>query len=396
MTVVAERMAHVRSAAFQFLVPSGVVRDPAELPGMAVLLADMMTRGAGPRDSRELSERLDSLGLDRGENAGSVNLSFSGSTLARNLSEVFEVYADILMRPHLPADELESAQSLAVQDIQGLEDEPQARCMVELRKRWYPAPLNRDTRGTIEGIQSVTIERLREHYASQFHPTGVIVSVAGDIQFDRLFDELETRFADWKPATRPPLTIDRPAPKSEHLTKAIEQTQLAMAFPSVSMSDPDFFQAIGAVGVLSQDMSARLFTEVREKHGLCYSVYAWHEKFQDRGSIVGFAAARPEKAKETLERTIHEFQRLREGITVDEVDRIRVGLKASMILRQESTSARAGALSSDWFFLQRVRSLEEIQAAVDALTPDSILGYLERHPLGEPTIVTLGPGESVG
>ena len=108
------------------------------------------------------------------------------------------------------------------------------------------------------------------------------------------------------------------------------------------IGDPDFYNVRGAVGVLCQDMSSRLFTNVREKHGLCYSVYASYESFKDRAAIVGYAGARPELAQETLDRTLEEFRNLANGIEDDELDRVKVGLKSSLIMRQESTSARAG------------------------------------------------------
>ena len=138
-------------------------------------------------------------------------------------------------------------------------------------------------------------------------------------------------------------------------------------------------------------MSSRLFTNVREKHGLCYSVHASYESFRDRGTIVGYARARPELAQETLNRTLDKFRNLVNGIEVEELDRVKIGLKSALIMRQESTGARAGGLATDWYFLGRIRLLEEIQAAIDGLNVPGILDYLRRHPVKDFTIVTLGP-----
>ena len=391
LTLLAERMPHVRSAAFSFMVPAGCVYDPPERLGLASVLMELITRGAGNRDSRQVSEALDGLGLDRSESAGAMNVHFSGATLSRNLPAALEVYADIVRRPHLPEDELEPVKALAMQDIQSLEDEPQHRVMVELSKRHYPDPLGRDRRGTAEGVSAIGIDDLRAHHARFFQPKGAILAVAGDIQWGPLRDRIEQLFGDWKPQEPPALKVAASVKGSEHIDKDIDQTQISLAFPSVPIGDPDFYNARGAVGVLSLDMSSRLFMEVREKHGLCYSVYATYETFRDRASIVCYAGARPEKAQETLDRTLHELKRLKDGIEDEEVDRVRVGLKAALIMRQESTSARAGSLASDWYYLGRVRPLEEVQAAINGLTPDSILGYLHRHPARDFTVVTLGP-----
>jgi predicted Zn-dependent peptidase len=393
LTLLAERMPHVRSAAFSFLVPAGCVNDPPAQLGMASILADMLTRGAGERDSQALSEALDRLGVDRSESAGTINMTFSGATLARNLHDVLTIYADILRRPLLPADELEAAQALSLQEIQALEDEPQGKVMVELSKRHYPQPLGRDRRGTPEGVEAVTIDALKKQHERLFHPKDVIVAVAGDVHWESLRGHVEKLFGDWKPKERLALKVEAHRAGSGHIAKELEQTQIALAFPSVPMGHEDFYSARGAVGILSQDMSSRLFANVREKYGLCYSVHATYESFKDRASIVAYAGAKPELAQETLDRTLHELRTLKDGIEDEELDRVKVGLKAALIMRQESTSARAGALTSDWYFLGRVRPLEELQAKIDGLTVKSILDYAERYPANEVTLVTLGPAQ---
>lgn len=391
LTLLAERMPHVRSAAFNFLVPAGCVNDPPGQLGLASILADMVTRGAGERDSRAVTEALDRLGVDRSESAGSLNVHFSGVTLARNLHDALSVYADILRRPHLPDEELEAAQALSLQDIQGLEDEPQSKVMVELSKRHYPEPLGRDRRGTPEGVKAVTIDALKQQHERLFQPRDVILAVAGDVRWEPLRDRVGKLFDDWRPDDRPALKVESTRVGSGYIAKDLEQTQMALAFPSVPVGDDDFYNARGAVGVLSQDMSSRLFANVREKYGLCYSVYAGYESFKDRASIIAYAGAKPELAQETLDRTLHELRSLQEGIEEDELDRVKVGLKAALIMRQESTSARAGSLTSDWYFLGRVRPLDELQSKINALTVESVVGYAERYPVKDVTLVTLGP-----
>src|SRR5438105_13928750 len=127
LTLLAERMDHVRSAAVNFLVPAGCAYDPPDQLGIGAIFADLITRGAGSRDSRELTLALDNLGVDRSESVGNLHMRLSGATLARNLPSVLELYADIILRPHLPEDELEPVQMLALQDLQALEDEPRQK-----------------------------------------------------------------------------------------------------------------------------------------------------------------------------------------------------------------------------------------------------------------------------
>jgi predicted Zn-dependent peptidase len=391
LTLLAERMEHVRSAALNFLVPAGCVYDPAEHAGIASVLSDLITRGAGSRDSRELTLALDNIGLDRDESVGSMHMRFWGATLSRNLPAALDIYADILRRPHLPEDEVEPVQALALQDLQSLEDEPRHKVMIELRKRHYPPPLGQDRRGTVAGIQSLNAKVLRAHYRRLLRPQGTILSVAGNIEWQPLRDQVERLFGDWTGGAEVGFQLGAPAEKQAHLSKETTQTQIALAYPSVPIGHPDYYAALGAVNVLSGGMSARLFTEVREKRGLCYAVGASYQTFKDRASVLCYAGTTNERAQETLDVTVSELRRLVGGIEPEEVERVQAGLKSSLIMQEESTSARAGSLSSDWYYLGRVRSFEEIQAAINGLSPEGIVGHLRRCPPRDFTIVTLGP-----
>jgi len=320
-------------------------------------------------------------------------MHFWGGTLARNLPAALEIYADIIRRPHLPDDELEPVQALALQDLQGLEDEPRQKVLIELRKRHYPPPLNHDRRGTVEGIKSTTSEAVRRQFRRLFRARGTILSVAGNIEWPALRDQVERLFGDWEPGEDPPVKLGQQPDRHEHILKETKQTQIGIAYESVPIGHPDYYIAQGAVNVLSGGMSSRLFTEVREKRGLCYSVWASYQTFKDRASILCYAGTTNERAQETLDVTLGELKRLQDGIEPEEVERVQAGLKSSLIMQQESTSSRARSMAGDWYFLGRVRSFEEIQKEVNALTPDSIVAHLKRHPAKDFTIVTLGPKE---
>lgn len=388
-------MDHVRSAALNFMIPAGCVYDPPGSLGIASVLADMITRGAGERDSRDLTLALDNLGLDRDESVGSMHTRFWAATVARNIPAALELYADILLRPHLPEDEIEAVQMLALQDLQNLEDEPRQKVLIELKARHYPNPLGQDRRGVAADIQALTVQKIRDHYQQHFRPDGAILSVAGYLEWEPLRDQVGRLFGEWKGAGQAAVKPNGRPAGSAHLSKETTQTQIALAYPSVPIGHPEYYAALGAVNVLSGGMSARLFTEVREKRGLCYSVWASYQTFKDRASILAYAGTTNERAQETLDVMVAELQRLEEGIQDEEVERVQAGLKSSLIMQEESTSARAGTLASDWYYLGRVRSFDEIQGAVNGLTPAGIVGHLREHPARDFTIVTLGPKELV-
>src|SRR5262249_52962972 len=155
-----------------------------------------------------------------------------------------------------------------------------------------------------------------------------------------LKDEVGRLFGDWKPRTAAEPTTGPTPAKRSHIHHDSNQTQIGVGFDSPPYHHPDYFQAWGAVGVLSGGMSSRLFTEVREKRGLCYSIYATTHTLRDRGSVLCYAGTSAERAQETLDVTLNELVHLAEGVRADELSRLKARIKSGLIMQQESSSSR--------------------------------------------------------
>jgi predicted Zn-dependent peptidase len=385
-------MPGVQSAAFTILVPAGAAFDPPDRRGSATMLAEWITRGAGDRDSRELLGALDDLGVTHGEAAQSVHTSMWAATLGRNLIPALSLYADILRRPHLDPEEVEPIRELCLQGLRSLEDDPGSKVVVELRERHFPAPWGHSPQGTPEGVGAATAEDLAASYQVGYRPNGAILAVAGAIDWSVLLETVGRLFGDWPKCGEPRVQLGKAGPSRDHLVKDTQQIQIALAYPTVTVDHPDYYRARAACAILGGYASARLFTEVREKRGLCYSVYSSYEAFKERAAILVHAGTSADRAQETLDVTLAELRRLASaGIEVEELDMMRAGLKSSLIMQQESTMSRSGALGSDWYYLGRVRPLEEISAALDALTPAAVGEFASRMPLEAMTLLTLGP-----
>jgi predicted Zn-dependent peptidase len=137
-------------------------------------------------------------------------------------------------------------------------------------------------------------------------------------------------------------------------------------------------------------MFGRLFVELREKRGLCYSVYARHGATNLYGTMTAYVGTTPERAQESMDVLLSEFSRLKGSITQEELDRSRTNIKASIIMGEESPGARAASNATDWWLLKRVRSLKEIHEAIDRVRLDTLNQYLERYPFTPCSILTLG------
>jgi predicted Zn-dependent peptidase len=391
MVLVGEPTASVESAAFTFLLPAGCSYDPPKRAGLAALTSEMMLRGAGPRDSRMWISDLENLGVERGESVGVAQATVSGATLRDNLAAALSLFADMIRRPHLPADQLEAGRSTCLQELRAIDDEPSHKLMIELRRRRYPDPWGRSSQGDEAGLRSITIHDVREFQAWRYRPGSTILAVAGNFDWRRLCDHVEQLFGDWQAGdvAEPAGTNGRPA--GNHIPFQSNQSHVSIAYPTIPYKHPDYFQAWAAVGVLSSGSSSRLFTEVREKRGLCYTVHASLHTQRDRASVLCYAGTTAERAQETLNVTVAELLRLGEGIQQSELDRLKARIKSSLIMQQESTSARSGALARDWYHLGRARTLDEVGQLVDALSAETINKFLQANPPHDFLVVTLGP-----
>jgi predicted Zn-dependent peptidase len=392
LVLVAETMPGVQSAAFTLLLPAGAAYEPEQAGGAATMLSEWVTRGAGDRDSHDLLSTLDNLGVSHGESAQTLHTSISAATLGRNLIPALRVFADVVRRPHLDDQEIEPIRALALQNLRSLEDDPGTKVIYELRRRHFPDPWGRPAPGTPETVAALAPDDLRTFHERTYRPNGAILGVAGAIDWPAVSDAVGSLFGDWEPRPEPSVRERPTGPSRDHIFRETQQIQIALAYPTATVASPDYYRARAATAILGGYSSARLFTEVREKRGLCYSVYASYESQRDRAAVLCYSGTSADRAQQTLDVTLAEINRLaRDGVDREELETMRASLKSSLIMALESSMSRSSSLASDWFYLGRVRSLEEMSAALDALTPESVSAYAATEGTHDLTILTLGP-----
>ena len=393
MVVLGEPMEGVESAAFGFMLPAGASVLPEGCCGAASVISDWIFRGAGERNSRQLGDTLDGLGLHRASSVNSAHIAIGAALEAANLEKGLDLYADMILRPRLEDEQFEPARQLAIDGVRGLDDDPRQKVMLKLREKFYPAPLGRNTAGDITELESLTAERTREIIRDRFNLSETIFAVAGKYDFEAVCGQIERLFETDERRQTERVSVGQRGEKYTHLHSEGAQVHIGLMTKTVRPTSEDYYDARVAVSVLSGGMSARLFTEVREKRGLCYAIGARYHALKGAAGVMCYAGTTPEKAQETVDVVIGEFNRLGEGIRDEEIERAKVGLKSALIMQSESSSSRCTMAGSDYYMLGRVRTLDEIKEAIDATSVDSVLGFLKRNELKDFTVVTIGPKE---
>lgn len=394
--LVVETIPGVRSAGLTWLLPAGCAADPAEFEGISTMWAELICRGAGARDSRAHADALDRLGAGRSTDVGTFYLRVGVTTLGDRLLETLPLVVDMVRRPRMEAGAVEPARDLALQAIESLKDDPQQRAMLAARARHHPVPLNRSGLGTPEGLRAVTGEALVSGWARAAVPGRSILAAAGAVDPAALAGLLDDQLRGWAGSIAEPAIGPAAARGYGHEADESNQVQVVVVHDAPPEPAEDSLLEKIVVSVLSGGMSGRLFTEVREKRGLCYSVSAGYRGDRDYGAVSAYVGTTPERAQESLDVLTAELVRLHTAdgrITPDEFRRAVVGMKSRLIFSGESTAARAAALAADMHKFRRPRSLDELAQKVDAVTLDQVNAYLARRRMGTLTIQTVGPAE---
>ncbi|HUV41074.1 MAG TPA: pitrilysin family protein [Sedimentisphaerales bacterium] len=391
MVILGEPMQGVGSAAFNFVLPAGAALLPHGSCGAANVIADWVFRGAGDKNSRQLSDALDGLGLQRAVSAGTCHISAGGVLEAGNLHHALNLYAQIIMHPALHQDEFELSRQLAIEAVLAMDDEPRQKVMLKVRELFYPNPWGRSTIGEIEQLKSLTAEKTARILQNNFNLSQTIFSVAGRYDFHAVCAQLEHLFDISPPQPAADVVVTGRTEKYKHLDNEGAQVHIGLMTETVNPRHSHYYQAMMAVTVLSGGMSSRLFTEVREKRALCYAIGARYHGLKDYAGIMCYAGTTPDNAQQTVDVIKEQFNSLAAGISAPELQRASVGLKSALILQSESSSSRAAAIAGDYYIYGRVRSLDEIKEKIEQTTVDSILAFLRERQFTDFTAVTIGP-----
>ena len=390
IVLLGEDLPGLESVAIAFHTPAGAVHDGPGRCGLATLSGEMMLRGAGDRSSREIVESLEGAGIQWSQAVSTSHASFAGAMVARQLPEALPIYADILRRPRLEADQLESARQMVLQNLAGTEDDPAHRAMSALRQLHYPAPWGMPSEGISSQVEELDLAAIRGFVAAHVRPAGTIIAIAGRIDWPDFVRRMTALVGDWQAGPAPTVHAGPRGPRFRHVAHDAQQTHIALAWSAPPYRSDDSYEATAALAILGGGSSARLFTEVRERRGLCYSVSAGYQTLRDHAAAVCYSGTSAARAQETLDVMVAEIVRLPGTIQSEELDRVKARAKSGLVMQQESSAARAGAIARQWYHLGAVRTLADELARYDRLTVSTIEAWLAAHPVRDLSVVSLG------
>jgi len=393
--MVGQYMPSLSSITFGFQLDAAVVNEPDERQGLAHLFEYMLFQGTKQKDARALNEAFESLGARKGASTGLETSQVWAQIVNTRFDATLQLINEILLTSTFPSDDLEQMRSIVLQEIRRRDDEPMSRIFELVRANFYRGTaLSRPILGSSESVSKLQRQDLVDFWKARYQPDNTLFAIAGKFDWDHVVEQMQTLFGNWTGHAES-TPEQRPAPTTNIALEHQEgkQEHLALMSPFPNYLDPDYYAAQVVSEVLGGNMASRLFVEVREKRGLVYSVSAGLASNRNIGAMRIYAGTTPEQARECLKVIVDELHKLEQaGITAAELERAKVQLKSENVMRSEGSGARMGAISRSWWYERKIRTIQEVKDAIDAVTQEQVLNVLHRFsPLNPLTVVAIGP-----
>jgi predicted Zn-dependent peptidase len=394
LSVVTDRMPHLESASLGVWIGTGSRNEAPDEHGISHLLEHMAFKGTKRRTARQIAEEIEAVGGDLNAATSVESTAYYARVLKADVPLALDVLSDIISEPAFDADELRREQNVIVQEIGAVEDAPDDLVFERLQETAFPKqPVGRSILGTPETVRSFDPARLRSYLKRNYRGPGMILAAAGAVEHAAVVADAEKHFASFAGPAAPAPEPAQFCGGSRVETRDLEQVHIALALQGVPIKDPQLHSLQVFVNVLGGGMSSRLFQEVREKRGLCYTINAFHMPYADTGVFGLYAGTDETDAPELMRVAIGEIAKATETIDDAEVARAKAQLKAGLLMALESSEARVGQLARQMLAYGRPIALEEIVAKVNAVTVETARAagrmLLRRSP---PAIAALGPG----
>ena len=377
LRVLTGSMPHTRSVCVALFlgVGSRYERDGEE--GASHFIEHVLFRGTPERPTaHEISEAIEGVGgILNG--ATDKELTFYWCKVTReHFKKSSEVLVDMLLNSKFEPDDIEKERQVIIEEIHMCKDSPSQQVgMLIDELLWPDHPLGRDIAGTKESMAGIDRKKLRSYLKGKYTPRNTVIAVTGNVQHEEVVEIFSKLLGSWTNAARQPTYLAYHGKTGERLKiekRETEQAHLCLALPGVSLSDPRRFSLDMLNVVLGEGMSSRLFSEVRDKLGLAYSISSYVEHLLDTGSLVVSASVDPSNLKKAIKAILDELSKVKDGIPEAEMNKAREISKGRLLLRMEDSRNVAGWLGGQETLLNSILTLDDIVAIINAVTAEQL------------------------
>ncbi|MGX9350848.1 M16 family metallopeptidase [Shimia sp. W99] len=391
--IVTENMPGLESAAIGIWVNAGGRHERPEQNGIAHFLEHMAFKGTKRRNALEIAEAIEDVGGYINAYTSREVTAYYARVLRNDVALALDVVGDIVLNPVFDPVEIEIERGVILQEIGQALDTPDDVIFDWLQERAYPdQPLGRTILGEGAHVRGFGRDDLSSFVREQYRPDRMILSAAGGIDHEEIVRLAEEMFGHLERGPRIEIAPARFGGGEYRTEKALEQAHFALGLESPDYCSPDIYSAQIYTTALGGGMSSRLFQEIREKRGLCYSIFAQTGAYADTGMTTIYAGTSGGQIAELAQITIDELKRAAEDMSPVEIARARTQMKAGLLMGLESPSSRAERLARMLAIWDRIPALSETVERIDAVTDEDVRRIAEHMAVAaRPAMALYGP-----
>lgn len=378
--VLTQRAPGSLSAAAGVFLLSGSRHETPVNAGVSHFLEHVIFKGTRQRDVEEIAQSLESVGGSLDAYTTREHTCVSSYTLSEHLPLAMDVLGDLVSGPLLRRADVDMEREVILEEIKSYEDTPDELVHDYLAEAIWPEhPMGAPVLGTGESLAAIDERVLSGHHRSHYVGRRAVVAAAGGVDHDAVVDLVERHLSLEAGAppdpTTPPSSYE---PRVDRRVKALAQEHVCLGSPAIPFRHPDRYALILLVTVLGRGMSSRLFQRVREREGLAYTIFSYTELAEDTGLFGTYLAVAEPRTAEAIAVVLEELERIRRvPVGEDELRRSKERLKGNLILDLERNTNRMSRLAMSEVYSSRFVPIQEIAAAVDALTAEDLLRAAE-------------------
>ena len=381
LRVFSEQLAEATSVALGVWIRAGSRDEKDEVAGISHLMEHMLFKGTPSMDALGIAQAFESIGAQENAATGEEYTVLYARFLPEHLDRALDIVSGMIKEPTLV--DLEREREVIVEEIKMYEDRPDQMADEYLSSLiFHDDTLGRPIIGSAETVRGVDHDTLRGFHEDTYNTSNLFVVGAGKLDQDHLERAVEERFSDL-PEGDPFVRDAKPTPPESRFFykfKDTEQYHVSMGSLGIPASSEDRFAMAALNSVLGGGMSSRLFQEVREKRGLAYAVYSYHQGYSDAGAIKTYVGSTTGNVEQAVKVIAEQLEKVREETVDDEeLYRTKQQLKSSTLLALESTAARMTRIGRSVITGSELMPPEEIAKRIESVTAEDIRRLARKH-----------------
>lgn len=377
LRVITATMPHTRAVSICIFIGTGSRYESKAKAGISHFIEHLCFRGTHKRPTaRDISTAIEGVGGII--NAGTdKELTIYWCKVGKpHFPLALDVLADMLLHSRFNPEDIERERQVIIEEINMSKDSPSQQVDMLIDGLLWPGhPLGRDIAGSKESVLAIPRNAMLDYMAGQYQPKNTVISIAGALRHREIVTAINRTMGSWagqEPHTGYLAYKSRSGRRLHIETRDTKQAHLCLALPGLPLSHPRRFVLDLLNVILGEGMSSRLFTEIRDRLGLAYSIQSYVEHFLDSGSVTIHAGVEPLKLQVAIKAILEQLSRLREPIPEPELSKAKELSKGRLLLRMEDSRSVSGWMGGQELLTGRILSVDDVLSIIDAITTDEL------------------------